>query len=156
MLADASASQRPKSVDCVRIAPGTPAGRYLRRFWQPVYHSADLAVGSPVPLCTMSEDCTLYRGESGQVHLVGPWCPHRGTQLSSGWVEGDGLRCFCHCRKFDGTGQCAIGAAADREGLANGKPDIIDIRPQIEIDIQLEALHTLGDRDAVTDPAPSR
>lgn len=113
MLADASASQRPKSVDCVMTAPGTPAGRYLRQFWQPIYHAADLAIGRPVPLRIMSEDYTLYRGESSQVHLVDAWCPHRGTQLSSGWVEGEGLRCFYHGWKFDGAGQCVEQPAED-------------------------------------------
>ena len=30
--------------------PGTAAGDYLRRFWQPVYHASDLAAGCAVPL----------------------------------------------------------------------------------------------------------
>src|ERR1700733_16334261 len=92
MFADASAQQHQKTADCTSTGPGTVAGRYLRQFWQPIYHSADLAVSRPVPLQIMSEDFTLYRGESGQVHLVDARCPHRGTQLSSGWVEGEGLR----------------------------------------------------------------
>lgn len=91
---------------CENTGPGTPAGRYLRRFWQPVYHSADLRTGRPVPLRIMGEDFTLYRGESGAVHLTQPRCPHRGTQLSTGWVEGDALRCFYHGWKFGPDGQC--------------------------------------------------
>jgi 5,5'-dehydrodivanillate O-demethylase len=113
MPADASPSQRPKSVDCVSTGPRTVAGRYLRQFWQPIYHSADLAVGRPVPLGIMSERFTLYRGESGRIHLVDAACPHRGTQLSSGWVEGDALRCFYHGWKFDGDGQCIEQPAED-------------------------------------------
>jgi 5,5'-dehydrodivanillate O-demethylase oxygenase subunit len=54
----------------------------------------------------MSEDLTLYRGESGQAHLVAFRCAHRGTQLSTGWVEGDNLRCFYHGWIYDGAGQC--------------------------------------------------
>src|SRR5689334_20470330 len=69
-----SIAQRLKIVagsSCENTGPGTPAGRYLRSFWQPVYHSADLKPGRPVPLRIMSEDFTLYRGEStGAVHLV--------------------------------------------------------------------------------------
>jgi len=113
MFADASTSHRSQSVDCVSTGPGTVAGRYLRQFWQPIYHSADLAVGRPVPLKIMSEHFTLYRGESGEIHLVDASCPHRGTQLSSGWVEGDALRCFYHGWKFDGTGQCVEQPAED-------------------------------------------
>lgn len=86
--------------------PGTPAGNYLRRFWQPVYHSADLKPGRPVPLRIMSEDFTLYRGEGGETHLVEPRCPHRGTRLHTGRVEGEDLRCFYHGWKFRADGQC--------------------------------------------------
>lgn len=86
--------------------PDTPAGRYLRRFWQPVYHTADLKPGRPVPLRIMSEDFTLYRGESGAAHLVAARCPHRGTKLASAWVEGDALRCFYHGWKFSSEGRC--------------------------------------------------
>ncbi len=113
MFADASSTQRPKSVDCVSTGPATLAGRYMRQFWQPIYHSADLAVGRLVLLRIMSENFTLYRGEGGQAHLVDAVCPHRGTQLSSGWVEGDALRCFYHGWKFDSAGQCVEQPAED-------------------------------------------
>jgi len=89
----------------VRTGPGTPAGRYLRQFWQPVYHGVDLKPERPVPLRIMGQDFTLYRGASG-VFLVDPRCPHRGTQLSTAWVEGDALRCFYHGWKFGSDGRC--------------------------------------------------
>jgi 5,5'-dehydrodivanillate O-demethylase len=54
----------------------------------------------------MSEDFTLYRGASGTPHLLAFRCAHRGTQLSTGWVEGDDLRCFYHGWKYNGSGQC--------------------------------------------------
>ena len=101
--------------DIFRTGPGSLAGRYLRQFWQPVYHAADLAGGRAVPLRIMSQDFTLYRGDTGAAHLVDPRCPHRGTQLSSGWVEGDGLRCFYHGWKFNGAGACIEQPAEDSE-----------------------------------------
>jgi 5,5'-dehydrodivanillate O-demethylase len=63
----------------------------------------------------MSQDFTLYRGETGAAHLVDPRCPHRGTQLSSAWVEGDDLRCFYHGWKSSGAGQCIEQPAEDSE-----------------------------------------
>jgi 5,5'-dehydrodivanillate O-demethylase len=54
----------------------------------------------------MSEDFTLYRGEAGVSHLLTFRCAHRGTQLSTGWVEGDELRCFYHGWKYGPDGQC--------------------------------------------------
>jgi 5,5'-dehydrodivanillate O-demethylase len=33
-------------------------------------------------------------------------CPHRGLQLSVGWVEDDSIRCRYHGWKYDSSGQC--------------------------------------------------
>src|SRR5215204_3448275 len=92
--------------DFAHTGPGTLAGRYLRRFWQPVHRAQDLLPGQAKPLHVMSEDFTLYRGEDGSPHVVAPRCAHRGAQLSTGWVEGDCIRCFYHGWKYDRTGQC--------------------------------------------------
>jgi 5,5'-dehydrodivanillate O-demethylase oxygenase subunit len=93
-------------LDLVHTGPGTLAGRYLRLFWQPVYRSRDLAPGQAVPVRILGEDLTLYRGEEGAAHLVAERCAHRGTQLSTGWVEGDCIRCLYHGWKYDAEGQC--------------------------------------------------
>jgi 5,5'-dehydrodivanillate O-demethylase oxygenase subunit len=94
------------SVDLYHTEPGSLAGRYLRSFWQPVYRAKDLPVAEAVPLRIMSEDFTLYRGQSGAPHVVAFRCAHRGTQLSAGWVEDDCIRCFYHGWKYDSSGQC--------------------------------------------------
>ncbi len=99
--------------DFVHTGPGTLAGRYLRTFWHPVYLAAELPAGRAVPVRIMSEDFTLYRGEGGQPHAVAFRCAHRGTQLSTGWVEGDCIRCFYHGWKYDPTGQCVEMPAED-------------------------------------------
>ncbi|MDX3905623.1 MAG: Rieske 2Fe-2S domain-containing protein [Pigmentiphaga sp.] len=98
--------RRPRRIDCALTGPSTPAGRYLRKFWNPVYHSADIAPGTAVPLRILGESFTLYRGETGTLHLVQARCPHRGTLLSTGWIEGDEIRCFYHGWKFDPEGRC--------------------------------------------------
>ena len=92
--------------DFEHTGPGTLAGRYLRRFWQPFYRSQDLKSGMAMPVKVMNEEFTLYRGETGTPHLVGFRCAHRGTQLSSGWIEGDSLRCRYHGWVYDSSGQC--------------------------------------------------
>ncbi|HEY3115452.1 MAG TPA: Rieske 2Fe-2S domain-containing protein [Chloroflexota bacterium] len=92
--------------DFVHTGPGTIAGAYLRRFWQPVFRSQDLKPGKAVPIKVMSEDLTLYRGESGATHALPFRCAHRGTQLSTGWVEGDNLRCRYHGWTYNASGQC--------------------------------------------------
>ncbi len=95
-----------EDLELIETRPGTLAGRYLRMFWQPVYRAQDLSAGRATPIRIMSEDLTLYRGESGEPHLVAFRCAHRGTQLSTGWVEGDCIRCLYHGWKYDTTGQC--------------------------------------------------
>src|SRR5947207_358425 len=98
--------------ELARVGPGTLAGRFLRGFWQPVYLADDVRPGRAVPLRILGEDFTLYRGEGGP-HVVAFRCAHRGTQLSTGWVEGDCIRCFYHGWKYDANGQCVEQPAED-------------------------------------------
>ena len=104
-----------RTEDYCPTGPGSPAGRYLRRFWQPIYHSADLAVGHARRVRIMSQDFTLYRGDGGEVFLVDARCAHRGTLLSLGWVEGDCIRCIYHGWMYDGDGQCVEQPPEDSE-----------------------------------------
>ncbi len=90
-----------------RTGPGTPAGRLLRQYWQPVATLDDLpADGAPLPLMIMGEELVLFRDELGRLGLLGLHCPHRGADLSFGRIEGGGLRCLYHGWVFDLTGQC--------------------------------------------------
>lgn len=109
--------------DVEHTGPGTLAGRYLRMFWQPVHRAQDLLPGRAVPVKLMSEELTLYRGESGTPYLVAFRCAHRGTQLSVGWVEEDCIRCRYHGWKYDGSGQCVEQPLEDRPS-----PETVRIR----------------------------
>jgi 5,5'-dehydrodivanillate O-demethylase len=108
---------RPRALefeDLEPVGPGTPAGRYLRLFWQPVMRARDLPRGKARPLEVLGEKFTIYRGEDGAARVVAYRCPHRGTPLSLGWVEGDSLRCRYHGWRFDCTGQCLEQPNEDR------------------------------------------
>lgn len=104
-------------LDFAHIGPGTLAGRFMRRFWQPIFRAADLDAGKPVRVQVLNEFFTLYRGAGGAPHLLVDRCPHRQTALSLGWVEGDALRCFYHGWLFDGAGQC-VQQPAERASFA--------------------------------------
>lgn len=101
-------------VDLEPVGPGTPSGRYLRLFWQPVMRARDLPKGKAKPLEILGEKFTIYRGEGGDPHVVAFRCAHRGTPLSLGWVEGDDIRCRYHGWKYDCTGQCVEQPNEDR------------------------------------------
>lgn len=100
--------------DLEPVGPGTPAGRYLRLFWQPVYRTRDLKPKQAKPIEVLGEKFTLYRDEDGIAHVAAFRCAHRGAQLSLGWIEGDALRCRYHGWKFDAVGQCVEQPNEDR------------------------------------------
>ncbi len=92
--------------DFVHTGPGTLAGKFFRQFWLAIFQSRDLDAEWSKPIKILGENLTLFRGTSGKVYLVGNRCAHRGTQLSTGIVDGEGIRCIYHGWKFDGSGQC--------------------------------------------------
>jgi 5,5'-dehydrodivanillate O-demethylase len=100
--------------DLEPVGPGTPAGRYFRLFWQPVMRARDLKPGRARPLEILGEKFAIYRGEGGAPHVTAFRCPHRGTQLSLGWVEGDSLRCRYHGWRYEASGQCVEQPNEDR------------------------------------------
>ena len=106
-----------RQMDFAHIGPETLAGRYLRRFWHPIHRSADLVAGRPVRAKLMNEYFTLWRGESGEAHMVEDACPHRQTSLALGWVAGDNIRCFYHGWEFSGSGQC-MAMPAEKKSFA--------------------------------------
>jgi phenylpropionate dioxygenase-like ring-hydroxylating dioxygenase large terminal subunit len=87
--------------------PGTPGGNLLRRYWQPVALSEELAADdAPLPVRIMSEDLVLFRDDNGYCGLLGLHCSHRRADLSYGRVENGGLRCLYHGWLFDRHGNC--------------------------------------------------
>ena len=110
-----------KFADLEAVGPGTPSGRYLRRFWHPVHRACDLKPNRAKPIEILGEKFTLYRGEPGTAHLISFRCAHRGTQMSLGWVEGDDLRCRYHGWKYDASGQCIEQPNEDRPFCARVK-----------------------------------
>jgi 5,5'-dehydrodivanillate O-demethylase oxygenase subunit len=105
-------------MDFYYTGPDTLAGKYMRKFWHPVQRSEDLKAGWAKPIRIMSEDFTVYRGETGKPHVVAHRCPHRLTQLSVGWIEDDFIRCRFHGWKFDSSGQC-VEQPAEKESFAD-------------------------------------
>jgi phenylpropionate dioxygenase-like ring-hydroxylating dioxygenase large terminal subunit len=94
----------PENAELTRVGPGTPAGEYLRRFWQPVALAAQIA-DLPKRVRVLGEDLVLFRDGTGQVGLLALHCSHRGTSLEFGTVERRGLRCCYHGWLFAADGQ---------------------------------------------------
>jgi 5,5'-dehydrodivanillate O-demethylase oxygenase subunit len=94
------------TADAAYTGPDTPAGKYMRLFWQPIYVARRLPIKRAMPIRVMSETFTLYRDENGVPHVVGFRCAHRGTQLSTGKVQGETIRCLYHGWAYNGSGAC--------------------------------------------------
>ena len=108
------ASKRLHFDELISTRPGSLAGKFMRRFWHPIHRAEDLLPGQAKPIEIMSERFTLYRGDGGAPHVVDFRCPHRGTQLSAGWVEGDSIRCMYHGWCFNAAGQCTEQPAEEK------------------------------------------
>ncbi len=90
-----------------QTGPGTPGGRLLRSYWQPIATAEEMPIGgAPMPIKILSEELVLFRDDSDRLGLIGLHCAHRATDLSYGRVENGGLRCLYHGWLFDINGQC--------------------------------------------------
>jgi nitrite reductase/ring-hydroxylating ferredoxin subunit len=77
----------------------------MRRFWQPVALSEEVAEDSPLPIRVLGEDLVLFRDDHG-LGLLGLHCSHRGADLSYGRLDDGGLRCIYHGWLYDVHGRC--------------------------------------------------
>jgi len=48
----------------------------------------------------------LFRGQNNKIRALDAYCPHLGTDLAIGKVDGNLIRCFFHHWGFDGEGKC--------------------------------------------------
>src|SRR4051812_10373724 len=85
-----------------RIGAGTPAGKLLRNYWQPVALVDEMQGERPVkPVTLLNEKLVLFKNEAGRYGLLERHCPHRGRDLAHGGLEDGGLRCAFHGWFFD-------------------------------------------------------
>jgi len=86
--------------ELTHTGPGTPAGEYFRRFWQPVAMVEQ--VGElPLALEILGEELVLFRDLSGQLGLLHKHCSHRRASLEYGIISENGIRCCYHGWLFD-------------------------------------------------------
>ena len=105
-MTDFGQKERDRWEDLIYTGPGTPLGAIMRQYWQPIIESRRLEKGRPLVVTVLGERFTAWRGESGSPFVVAERCPHRGTLLKTGGIEGDEIRCLYHGWKFSGAGAC--------------------------------------------------
>ena len=97
--------------DLCRVARGTPAGDWFRRYWLAVGVAGELH-DVPRAVRVLGEELVLFRDEHGRIGLLGLHCPHRGSSLEYGDIENGGIRCPYHGWLFDVSGRCLEQPAA--------------------------------------------
>jgi nitrite reductase/ring-hydroxylating ferredoxin subunit len=98
-----------------RVGSGTPAGKLLRRYWQPVALVDELQGERPVKAVKVLGENLVFFNEKNQYGLLERHCPHRGADLAYGRLEDGGLRCAFHGWLFDVSGRC-LETPAEPEG----------------------------------------
>lgn len=90
-----------------RVGPNAPAGKLLRRYWQPVALAEELNGVKPMKAVRLlGQDMVLFRDDKGQLGLLDRDCPHRGADLAYGRIEDGGIRCAFHGWLFNIKGEC--------------------------------------------------
>jgi phthalate 4,5-dioxygenase len=90
-----------------RVGPGTPAGKLLRNYWQPVALVDEFdGVRDVKAVQVLGEKFVLFRNSKKQFGLLDRHCPHRQADLAYGRLEEGNLRCVFHGWLFDITGKC--------------------------------------------------
>lgn len=109
-----------QATDHSKHAPDLPRGctfadsdwHILSRFWHPVARAQDISK-TPVAARLLDVDLVIWRHDAG-ISVARDICPHRGTRLTAGWVEGGDLVCPMHGLRYGGDGRCtAIPSAHD-------------------------------------------
>lgn len=96
-----------------RVGAGTPMGKVLRRYWQPLLLTEELPAERPVKdTRILGENLVVFRDEAGRYGALARHCAHRSGDLAFGRLEGGGLRCPYHGWLYDITGRCLEQPAA--------------------------------------------
>jgi phenylpropionate dioxygenase-like ring-hydroxylating dioxygenase large terminal subunit len=80
--------------------------RVLLDDWHPVADSASLAAGASRAVKLLGRELVVWRTADCVAHAADDRCPHRGTRLSIGCVDGQELVCAYHGWRFAPMGQC--------------------------------------------------
>lgn len=101
---------------------GQSEDRTLLDDWHPVAASGALGPGKLLPVPLMGREVVLWRDPQGGVHAWEDRCPHRGTRLSIGRVEGSEVVCAYHGWRFGADAKCtAIPALPELAGRTQAR-----------------------------------
>jgi nitrite reductase/ring-hydroxylating ferredoxin subunit len=80
--------------------------KIVARGWYIACPSSELPQSKAKSIEICSQKIVIFRGEDGEVRALDAYCPHLGTDLGIGHVDGNWIRCAFHHWAFDATGTC--------------------------------------------------
>lgn len=78
----------------------------IAKGWYIAMPSRQLDRGRVKSIDICGQRVVLFRGSDDRVRALDAYCPHMGTDLGIGRVDGDRIRCFFHHWAFSGDGEC--------------------------------------------------
>lgn len=78
----------------------------INKGWYIASPSQALSQGKAKSVEVCGQKIVIFRGEDDKVRALDAYCPHLGTDLGIGKVEGNLIRCAFHHWAFDETGFC--------------------------------------------------
>lgn len=98
----------------VFAGPMRPQRRRARRTesllkdWSPAFETQDLdRLQKPLATVLHNRNLVVWRGQEGKLLAATNRCPHAGSELSMGRLQGGMLKCGYHGWEFDAAGRCA-------------------------------------------------
>ena len=80
--------------------------KVIAKGWYIACPSREIPVGKAKSLRLCGQQIVIFRGKDGEIKALDAYCPHLGTDLGIGRVDGNLIRCFFHHWAFDGQGYC--------------------------------------------------
>jgi phenylpropionate dioxygenase-like ring-hydroxylating dioxygenase large terminal subunit len=80
--------------------------RAIAQGWYWLLQSRQLKKGKIKTVNFAGLELVVFRGVDGRVAALNAYCPHMGSHLAEGRVEGNQLRCFFHNWRYNAEGQC--------------------------------------------------
>jgi phenylpropionate dioxygenase-like ring-hydroxylating dioxygenase large terminal subunit len=74
--------------------------------WYCVGLSRELSPGAIQSRRFVGAEVVVFRTRSGAVSVIDAYCPHLGSHLGQGTIEGEAIQCSFHRFRFDGAGRC--------------------------------------------------
>jgi len=78
----------------------------IAKGWYSICPSHQIPKNKVKSLAFCGRRVVIFRGQDGKVRALDAYCPHLGTDLGLGTVDGNWLRCNFHQWAFDGDGRC--------------------------------------------------